>query len=455
MFRFCGSSFLTGFLLLLLCSPVVQAEPEETTIALVGGAIIDGNGGPPIENGVLVARGNTIVAVGDVGSVVIPDHARVINVAGKAIMPGLADMHVHLIGGWDGISTDLLGYQRYLNALLFAGVTTVLDMGNVMPFVVQMRNEISAGAIAGPRLYCVGPLVDGAVPRWPTLSVGLVTSSQVPEIVSLLKRSNVDAVKAYMGLSIPLLEELVDVAADSSLPVFVDVGSRNGSFDVAATGIAAFAHMPLRPLEPSVVELAVEKDIKFITTLVAREESSRRRLKSMTFLENPLIADTQPPAFLEALNAYAARSLTVGEEAWVARSLSNLQTAFSNVRTLNEAGVLIVAGTDAPYPGVIQGEAIHRELELLVEAGLSPLEAISTATSNAAALMSTDEWGSLEVGKRADLIVINGRPDRNISDSREIHLVMQDGKILDRDELKFNPAIDPGFGANVPVDDID
>ena len=455
MFRFRGWSFLTSFALLLLCSSVVRAEPVETTIALVGAVIIDGNGGAPIENGVIVVRGNTIVAVGDVRGVVIPNNARVINVADKAIIPGLADMHVHLIGGWDGVSTDLLGYQRYLNALLFAGVTTVLDMGNVMPYIVQMRDEISAGTIVGPRVYCVGPLVDGAVPRWPTLSIGLVTSSQVPEIVSLLERSNVDAVKAYIGLSNPLLEDLVDVATGHSLPVFVDAGDRNGSFDVATTGIAAFAHMPTRPLESSVVELAVKKDVRFITTLAVRERSSRRRLQNMTFLEHPLIADTHPPAFVKALHAYATQTLTEGEKLWAARSLTNLQTAFSNVRTLNEAGVMIVAGTDAPYPGVIQGEAIHRELELMVEAGLSPLEAISTATRNAAALMEADNWGSLEVGKRADLIVVNGRPDRNIKDSREIHMIMQGGKILDRDALKFDPVNDPGFGASIAVDDID
>lgn len=440
--------FSISFVLFLLCSSALGAEPEETTIALVGGAVIDGNGGVPIENGIVVVRGNTIVAVGDVISVVIPDNAQVINITDKAILPGLADMHVHLVGGWDGVSGDMLGYQRYLNALLYAGVTTVLDIGNVMPYVLQMRDEISAGTVVGPRLYCVGPLVDGAVPAWPPLSIGLVNSSQVPDIVSLLERSNVDAVKAYSGLSIPLLQELVRVAADRSLPVFVDMWSRNGSYDVAATGIAAFAHMPTRPLELSVVALAVEKEIRFISTLTVFESISQRRLQNMTFLEHSLIADTHPPAFDKALRAFATRTLTEEEKSEIALRLTNLQNAISNVQKLNEAGVMIIAGTDAPYPGVIQGEAIHRELELLVEAGLSPLEAISTATSNAAALMEADDWGSIEVGKKANLIVVNGRPDRNISDSREIHLVMQNGKILDRGALKFDPENDPGFGAN-------
>jgi len=439
-------------LLLLVWAPSARAELTEAPIALVGAVVIDGNGGIPIENGAIVIRGRTIVAVGDVNSVVIPEDAQVVDVTGKAILPGLADMHVHLMGGWDGESGDMLGYQRYLDALLYAGVTTVLDMGNVTPFVVQLRDEIAAGNVVGPRIYCVGPLIDGAVPRWPSFSVGLISESQVSEVISLLERSRVDAVKAYMGLSIPLLDELVSAAADRSLPVFVDVGDRNGSFDVAALGISAFAHIPTRPLEPAVIALAVESDIRFVSTLAQQERSARRRLNDLSFLEQPLIADTHPPAFVEALRDHATTEPTASEKSWVARSLIHLQTAFGNVLALHEAGVLIVAGTDAPYPGVIQGESIHRELELLVEAGLSPLEAISTATSNAAELMGAENWGSIEVGNFANLVVVGGRPDRQISDSRKINLVMQNGRFIDRDTLKFDPAIDQGFGTGVAID---
>ena len=438
--------------LLLVWAPSGRAELTETPIALVGGVVIDGNGGMPIENGAVVIRGRTIVAVGDANSVVIPENAQVVDVTGKAILPGLADMHVHLMGGWDGESGDMLGYQRYLDALLYAGVTTVLDMGNVTPFVVQLRDEIAAGNLVGPRIYCVGPLIDGAAPRWPSFSVGLISESQVPEVISLLKRSRVDAVKAYMGLSVPLLDDLVSAAADQSLAVFVDVGDRNGSFEVAALGISAFAHVPTRALEPAVIALAVDRDIRFISTLAQQERSARRRLDDLSFLQQPLIADTHPPAFVEALRDYATTELTVSEKSWVARSRINLQTAFDNVLALHEAGVLIVAGTDAPYPGVIQGESIHRELELLVEAGLSPLEAISTATSNAAELMGAENWGSIEVGNFANLVIVEGRPDRHISDSRTIHFVMQNGRIMDRDALKFDPAIDQGFGIGVAVD---
>ena len=116
-------------------------------LAFTHAVLIDGRGGPAIEDGVLVVRDRTIEAAGAMTEVRIPADARVIDLHGKTVMPGLADMHVHLVGGWDGEATDLLGYRRYLNALLYAGVTTVLDTGNVKPFVVQLRDEIAAGRL--------------------------------------------------------------------------------------------------------------------------------------------------------------------------------------------------------------------------------------------------------------------------------------------------------------------
>ena len=113
---------------------------------------------------------------------------------------------------------------------------------------------------------------------------------------------------------------------------------------------------------------------------------------------------------------------------------------------------MLVAGTDAPYPGTLLGEGIHRELELLVEAGLTPLEALSSATGNAARLMRADDWGTLAAGKRADLVLVRGRPDRTVSDTRNVEMVVQGGRVLDREALRYDPATDPGFGGGVAVD---
>ena len=111
----------------------------------------------------------------------------------------------------------------------------------------------------------------------------------------------------------------------------------------------------------------------------------------------------------------------------------------------------MIAGTDAPYPGDFQGEGIHRELELPVESGLTPIDAISSATRNASRLMKDNNWGTLESGRLADLLVINGRLDQNIRETHNVEMVVKEGVILDREQLKFNPARDPGFRTSSPV----
>jgi imidazolonepropionase-like amidohydrolase len=443
-------SFLLTVSALLMM--VVTAEfhgQDQRPVAFTRAVIIDGNGGAPIENGTLVVRGEKIEAVGPAESVQVPASAEVRNLGGKVLMPGLADMHVHLVGGWDGVSGDMLGYQRYLNSLLYAGVTTVLDAGNVQPYVVQMRNEIAAGRLIGPRIYCAGAIVDGAEPEWPSISYSVTSIDQIPKIVRRLKEDRVDIIKAYIGLSDRMVMTLVQEARKNSLRVFIDQGHRNGSLDLTFTGIAAFAHVPDVPIfslySSDAINFMKQQGVMFTSSLAVIESFSRRRLSDLTFLDHPLIKDTTPPSFLADLRAGAQRELgpiPPGHDSPVERFKQRLK----NVKALFDAGFLLNAGTDAPYPGVFLGEGIYHELELLVEAGLRPLEAITVATRNGALWIGAGkEWGTLESGKLANLLVINGRPDQRIQESRNIELVMQLGRILDRERLKLDVKTDPGF----------
>ena len=431
--------------------PVAEVAAAEPT-AFVGGTVIDGNGGPPLSNGTVLVDGDRIAAVGPASDVDVPEDARVVDASGMSVLPGLADMHVHLLGGWDGVTVDMLGYQRYLNALLYAGVTTVFDTGNVLPYVLQMRDAVASGAIAGPRIYSVGALVDGPDPVWPPISIPVASTAQVPGVVGLLADSGVDAIKAYTGLSVPILTELVRAASERGLPVVADLWSRTGSYDVAATGVAALAHLPSRPIDAATMEVIQSRDIAVITTLAAKESFSLERLADLGFLEHPLIADTSLPAFLTALRNHATRERTAEEAQSVARWSASVRVGKENALVLQRAGAMLVAGTDAPYPGTTLGEGIHRELELLVEAGLTPLQALSTATRNAGRLLKQDDWGTLAPGQRADLVLVRGRPDQNIGDTRSIEMVVQGGRIVDREALRFDPERDAGLGAGVAVD---
>ena len=146
----------------------------------------------------------------------------------------------------------------------------------------------------------------------------------------------------------------------------------------------------------------------------------------------------------------------MGGQAGSGPSNKGLKQAQANLMKMYEAGIMLVGGTDAPYPGVFQGEGIQRELELLVESGLTPLQAITIVTRNAALLLSKgNEWGTLEAGKLANILVLNARPDQDISNTRNIYQVMLNGKILDRNSLMFDLSKDPGYreAGNASSDD--
>jgi len=200
------------------------------------------------------------------------------------------------------------------------------------------------------------------------------------------------------------------------------------------------------------VELMRDRQVAFISTLSVFESQSRRRLGKLAFLQDPLVRDTTPPGFLDGLRAEAARQLPSAEVERAQRWVGLLQNAMDNARALFQSGVLLTAGTDAPYPGDMQGEGLHRELELLVEAGFAPLEAISIATQNAAHFIGANDWGTIQPGKLATLIIVDGRPDREISQTRKVVGVYIAGRQIDRDSLQLSRQNDPGFRPISPVD---
>ena len=431
----------------VLCS-LQGLAAQERPIAILHARIIDGLGGRPIEDGTVILRGRTIAYAGPASGATVPPDAQIVEGKGKSILPGLADLHVHLQGAWDGISVDLLGYQRYLNAMLNAGITTVLDTGNYQPWVLQLRQEVASGHLLGPRIYCTGAMIDAADPAWPDLAYALTSRAQIPEFVQRDKRAKVDLIKGYANLSDRMLRRLVEEAHKEKIRVVIDQWERNGSPDLVRTGIDGFAHAPTRRMPADDIQLIHDRELFVITTLVVEEYSAHRRLNDLRFLGEPLIAETTPPWFLTELRTEATRTLSEAEKHDVEASAAGFDEMKRNVKKLLDAGVLLAAGTDAPYPGVFQGEALHHELELLVDAGMTPLEAIRSATFSASRIMHAEqEWGSLQAGRQANVVIVAGNPAERISDTRKIETVILNGKILDRNSLRFDAKKDAGFRA--------
>jgi imidazolonepropionase-like amidohydrolase len=432
---------LTGAIL----ASSVEAQPP-AVVALRGATVIDGTGRPPLPSSTIIVSGERIAAVGPESSVVIPSGARVIDVRGRTIYPGLTDAHVHLQGGWDGERADYLNYSRYLDSLLYSGVTAVLDTGNSMAFITQLKQEIKAGRLRGPMVFCVGPMIDSTDPIWPSLAEPLASYGDVPRLIKRLVDNHVDMVKGYAGLSDLHLTALAQEAKKVNLRVIADVWERNGSISASRTGIYGFAHAPHAvDVSPELAREMAGRGMGVISTLTVRESFANTRMQDLSFLNQPLIKDVTPPNFLTEIREAAARGdfSVTGPNTDTYRQW--LPRANANVMMMWKAGVLVAAGTDAPYPGVFQGEGLHRELELLVAAGLTPVQAIQAATGNAAKFLQGDsaDWGTIAVGKRADLVVVSGRPDERIGDTRTIVDVMQAGRLLNRAALRVQPGEPP------------
>lgn len=418
----------------------------QPTTAIVHVRLIDGRGGPPVEDATVLVRGDRIAAAGPSAQVAVPAGARVIQGRGRSLLPGLADMHTHLGGGWDGESADYLGYRLTMGALLYNGVTTVLDPGDVTSYVKQLRDEVRAGRLAGPRIYYTGLVLDGAKPVWPDISGAIGTAEQAGHFVRQMKQADATFIKAYGGLSTDMLKTVVDSATGQSMRVVADVWLRNGSLADAQTGIAAFAHAGSRPMSDDAIRFMAERGTMSITTLAVYEAFTRRRFADLAFIDQPLLSDVLNPVYAEQMRAHGRKTLSAQDSAGVRRWAESETNARANVKRMFDAGVSLVAGTDAPYPGDYYGEGLQRELELLVEAGIPPLAVISLATRNAARLIGAEsEWGTVEPGKVADLLLVEGDPSRRISDTRNIVMVIQGGQAVNRAALRYDPRRDQRY----------
>lgn len=420
---------------------------QSAVTVITGATLVDGTGRPPVADAAVVIEGDRIRAVGARAAVSVPAGATVIDGRGRTVMPGLVDLHTHLQGGWDGESADMLNFGRYLDALLYSGVTTILDPGNSMPYVTQIRQEIAAGRLRGPTVFCAGPMIDSGDPMWPPLAEPLTSFGQVPRLVKRLAANKVDFIKAYAGLSDLHIKALADEGRTEHLRVIADVWERNGSLSLVRTGLYAFAHAPHAiELSDETISEMKNRGMAVISTITVRESFAVRRMQDLSFMNQPLVKDVIPAHFLAEIRDAAAKNAFDPKAPAIAAWTRALDTTKRNVLKLWNAGVLVAAGTDAPYPGVFQGEGLHRELELLVEAGLTPVQAIQAATGNAAKFVAGDnaDWGTIEAGKRADLVLVTGRPYERIGDTRTIADVVLAGRRLDRAQLRIQPG-DPAY----------
>ena len=418
--------------LVLLAAPTAYAQEPET--AFVGATVLRMDGSPPLLDGTVVVRGDRITAVGPRASVPTTG-ARVVDVSGRWILPGLWDMHVHAL--YDAAVVDTL-----FGLLIGNGVTGIRDMGGRLDVLESVRARVRAGEILAPRIVSAGPVLDGPEPVIPEISWRIATATEGRAAVDSLAAAGVDFVKVYTLLPRDAFFAVMERARDLDLPVSGHVPGEVTPIEAARAGMRSIEHLraEIEPYctraEPSACdepfEVFGEEETYQTPTLAVRR--NRAFLDDSTEVRKHYLRYA-PPSLLAEWEAARTARLERGEAYFVEARERHADEVFVTGK-LDEAGIPILAGSDAGALFSLYGFALHDELELLVGAGLEPVEALRAATSEAARFLGLqDSLGTISPGSKADLLILDADPLADIANTRRIHAVVLDGRLLAREDL--------------------
>jgi imidazolonepropionase-like amidohydrolase len=411
--------------------PVTEGE----IIALVNARVIDGTGAPAHLDWTVLLQGTRILAAGS--EVSIPDGARVVDLAGQTLLPGMFDMHGHLYSyNGENLRMESITYPRLY---LAGGVTTIFTAGDFDPSgALALRESIDNGEAVGPHILAVGPYFSGGnAPSW-------MLKAQTPEEMRALYEAwneQIDGVKVYTLIPEDQFAVLLEEAHADGMIVTGHLESISGmrAIELGIDGIehGLFSMSEFFPRGASFREQYCAVSQLDITSS-AVTDIVEALVKRGTYLD-PTIVVFQPelPDFVpliadweKYLDPAAVMPLRSELRSMVQpRCLKEaLEKQMQFVKAVHDRGGLIVSGTDPVIPILLPGYGLHRELQNLVEAGLSPLEAIKAATLNAAIALRIDsEKGTIEEGKVADLVVVDGNPDQDITSIGNTQLVFMEG----------------------------
>lgn len=435
-------------------SGLSRAQTSPTVLVLHGGTLVDVVSGKEIPNSVVVIRGERIEDIGP-GNKAIPDGAQIIDAKGKWIVPGLIDSHAH------AENPD----ETPLSLYLANGVTTIRNPGGNITVLRLTRERLLRGELIGPRLFFSGPLLDGIPPVWPEMSLLVDTPQRARSAVNFLADQGVDFVKVYNNVKELELKAIIEAAKERGLPVAGHIPRSMTMTHAVELGMTRLEHirvtgkemlsldeadkidpLPLGRREPLLwqrFDLQSEKMHALVQRLAASKIFLDPTLVIAEETEVPnLDADKNDPN-----NQYLSPTVVeryVNLKSPIYELPADLQTAGREafekqekfVGMCNQAGVRIIAGTDGPGIGsLLPGFALHRELDLLVASGLSPLQALRAATLTAAQALGKEELGSVQPGKLADMVVLDADPLQEIHNLKKIHLVVLGGKTYAPDAL--------------------
>ncbi len=447
-----------------------QEAAGEPTLFIQGGTLIDGTGADPVVDATIVVRGNKILRVSRGTARPAPQGARVVDARGKYVLPGLIDGHAHY-SGWAA--------QLYLHY----GITTVVDVGNASPWIFAQQWAIENGLIPGPRIYAAGNIIDNPPPSLYISDWHLVeTPEQARAAVRHEVAAGADAIKVYKQLRPNLMRVVVEEAHFHGIPVTAHLAS--SARDAVMMGVDSLEHASgvaiatttdreklneveqkrytdrgylaehstvrgifyyMEPeLVPDLVRLFVEKGTSVTPNLAGYWIGTHRFADEYKREDEALLAD---PAYA-AVPELARRWIPLAHDFFGrTKTTPRYQQAYRNMqmflKQFADAGGKAVVGTDSTSYEM-HAVNLHREMELWVDAGVTPMQTLLGATKHAAEkYRKWNEVGSVEPGKYADFVILDANPLEDIRNTRKIHMVIQNGRILDT-------TLDPNFVDQIP-----
>ena len=412
---------------------------------LIHATVIDGTGSAPIPDAVMIVKDGRIVDVGPQGSVTIPRGGEVIDLKGKTLIPGIINLHGH-VGLTRGLTQHLDNYTRenvaaQLRTYASYGVTTTTSLGLDTDLMRDVREQQRQGRLQGARVYTAlqgFTTLNGYpthIPGVKGLAQEVGTADQARAAVKSLAGKGGDVVKMWVDdhhdtfqkLSPAVYAAIIDEAHRHKMKVFAHVYELSDAKGLVDAGVDVLAHS-VRDMEvdDELIGMLKRKGVTCVATL-SREQSTFVYADPPGWLSDPFLTKSTTPEIIQGVRTRVQKAQAGDPESQINREGSRM--AMHNLKKLSDAGVRIGFGTDTGVPGRFQGFFEHWEMELMVQAGLTPMQVVeSFSRSSAEALGIADDVGSLTPGKLADMVVLDKSPLDSIRNTRSIHAVYLAGE---------------------------
>ena len=432
----------------LLLSLAAASTAGAQNLLIENVTLLDGTGAPAVAGAWVAVEDGRITAI-DNAPLEAPEGAVTLNGEGRYLMPGMVDMHIHLRGGVrtppEGLQERANDFGEGIQALhgyLYSGVTTVYDAGNNPDFILTLREQERAGEIEGPRIFATGGIVTypgshgssaGAtlVDDWPEAKPSLDAHiARDPDVLKLTyEERGWGSRPTIPRLPVDLMQRIVEYYNDRGIRTTVHTSSELRARQAIFAGVDTLAHPIIQgPITEEFAQLMAAKRVPMVTTLTIGENYSRL-VEQPEYLDQALYQATINPDEIEMLKTETLAEYEARPWTWWMKVMTEI--AQENVRMIHAAGGVLVAGSDQT-----SGPAAHRELELLQDAGISAADIVRIATLNGAVFLGRErELGSIEVGKLADMVLLNANPAEDINNAKSIVEVIKGGRVIDRSAL--------------------